>query len=74
MNTMNWSEIESGWTGFTASAKQQWAKLSDQQLGDTKGKREQLSLKLQEAYSYSKDESEREISEWQSRQAPAVKS
>ncbi len=67
---MNWSEIESGWTGFTASAKQQWAKLSDKQIGDTRGRREQLSLSLQQAYALSKDESEREISEWQAKQAP----
>ena len=71
---MNWSQIETGWTSYTANAKQQWNKLSDEELTDTLGKREQLSTRVQEAYGVSKQESERQISEWQSRQVepPAV--
>jgi uncharacterized protein YjbJ (UPF0337 family) len=65
---MNWSQIETGWTSYTANAKQQWDKLSDEQLSGTLGKREQLASKLQEAYGVSKEESERQISDWQSRQ------
>ena len=37
---MNWSNIETGWNDFKANAKQQWSKLSDQQINDTQGKRE----------------------------------
>jgi uncharacterized protein YjbJ (UPF0337 family) len=65
---MNWSHIETGWQGFKANAKQQWGKLSDQQINDTLGKREDLSTRVQEAYSLSKEETERQISDWQSKQ------
>jgi len=65
---MNWSQIETGWTSYTANAKQQWTKLSDEQITGTAGKREQLANKVQEAYGVSKEESERQISDWQSRQ------
>ena len=65
---MNWSNIESGWNDYKASAKQQWSKLSDEQISDTQGKREQLSSKVQEAYVLSKEDTERQISEWQSKQ------
>ena len=44
---MNWNNIETGWNDFKASAKQQWGKLSDQQISDTKGKREQLTASVQ---------------------------
>lgn len=75
---MNWSSIESGWNDFKASAKQQWSKLSDDQIAGTKGKREQLSSRVQEAYALSKEDAERQISDWQSKQvekqAPAAKS
>ena len=75
---MNWSNIESGWNDFKGNAKQQWDKLSDQQISDTLGKREYLSTKVQEAYALSKEETERQISDWQSKQvekqAPAAKS
>jgi hypothetical protein len=73
---MNWSKIETGWTSYTANAKQQWSKLSEEQLTDTNGKREQLSTQVQQAYGISKEESERQISDWQSRQLeqrPAAK-
>ena len=72
---MNWSSIESGWGEFKLSAKAQWSKLTDQQVADTLGKREHLSMKVQEAYSMSKEETERQISDWQSKQkqAPAAK-
>jgi uncharacterized protein YjbJ (UPF0337 family) len=65
---MNWSNIETGWHDFKASAKQQWSKLSDQQISDTLGKREQLSTRVQESYALSKEETERQISDWQSKQ------
>jgi uncharacterized protein YjbJ (UPF0337 family) len=79
---MNWSNIESGWNDFKANAKQQWSKLTDDQLASTMGKREQLSSRVQEAYSLSKEDAERQISDWQSKQvekqvekqAPAAKS
>jgi uncharacterized protein YjbJ (UPF0337 family) len=75
---MNWSNIESGWQDYKANAKQQWSKLSDQQLNDTRGQREQLSTKVQEAYALSKEETELQISAWQSKQmdkqAPPAKS
>ena len=65
---MNWSNIETGWNDFKANAKQQWSKLSDQQINDTQGKREQLSTSVQQAYALSKEETERQISDWQSKQ------
>lgn len=75
---MNWSNIETGWNDYKANAKQQWSKLSDEQVNGTMGKREQLSLRVQEAYAQSKEETERQISDWQSKQvekqAPAAKS
>ena len=79
---MNWSSIESGWNDFKSSAKQQWSKLSDDQIAGTMGKREQLSSRVQEAYALSKEDAERQISDWQSKQvqkqvekqAPAAKS
>lgn len=75
---MNWSNIENGWNSYKSNAKQQWSKLSDEQITDTMGKRDALSSRVQEAYSVNKEEAERQISDWQSKQveqqAPTVKS
>ncbi|HYL90347.1 MAG TPA: general stress protein CsbD [Burkholderiales bacterium] len=65
---MNWSNIQAGWNDYKANAKQQWSKLTDEQVTGTLGKREHLSSRVQEAYALSKDETERQISDWQSKQ------
>ena len=61
---MDWITIESRWDEFKVAAKQQWDKLSEQQLHGTRGKREYLSKRVQEAYSLSREEAERQLSEW----------
>ena len=65
---MNWSNIETGWSSYKANAKQQWSKLTDDQVNATMGKREQLSTQVQQAYSVNKEEADRQISDWQSKQ------
>lgn len=64
---MNWDRIEGNWKQFKGNAKQQWGKLTDDQLDVIAGKRENLSGKIQEAYGISKDESERQVDDWQKR-------
>jgi uncharacterized protein YjbJ (UPF0337 family) len=65
---MNWNQIEGNWKQFKGLAKQQWGKLTDDQLDVIAGKREQLSGKIQEAYGVTKDESEKQLSDWLGRQ------
>ena len=65
---MNWSNIETGWNDYKANAKQQWSKLTDEQVNGTMGKREKLSSQVQQAYSVSREEAERQISDWESKQ------
>ena len=73
---MNWSSIETGWNNYKANAKQQWSKLSDEQITGTLGKREHLSSRVQEAYALSQADADRQISDWQAKQvdklAPAT--
>ena len=65
---MNWSNIETGWNDYKASAVQQWGKVSVEQIDNTMGKRESLATQVQQAYALSKEETERQISDWQSKQ------
>jgi uncharacterized protein YjbJ (UPF0337 family) len=46
------------------TAKEQWGKLTDDDLTIIAGKRDQLSGKLQERYGYAKDEADRYVDEW----------
>lgn len=75
---MNWNSIETGWNEYKANAKQQWSKLSDDQIDATQGKREQLASRVKEVYSVSEEDAERQVADWQGKQvekqAPATKS
>jgi uncharacterized protein YjbJ (UPF0337 family) len=62
---MNWDRIEGNWKQFKGSAKQQWGKLTDDQLDVIAGKRDSLAGRIQESYGISKDEAEKQLAEWQ---------
>jgi uncharacterized protein YjbJ (UPF0337 family) len=65
---MNWDRIEGNWKQFKGAVKEQWGKLSDHQLDASAGKWERLTGKIQEEYGISKEEAERQLSEFQKRQ------
>jgi len=65
---MNWDRIEGNWNQYKGSAKQQWGKLTDDQLNVASGKRDVLVGKIQEAYGISKDEAEKQMTAWQGSQ------
>ncbi len=61
---MNWEQVESKWEQLMASAKENWAKLSDEDLLQTCGKREQLAAKIQETYGITRREAEKQVWDW----------
>jgi uncharacterized protein YjbJ (UPF0337 family) len=65
---MNWICIEGNWEQFNGNVKQQWGKLTDDQLDVIAGKRDHLAGKIQESYGVSKDEAEKQLAAWQERQ------
>lgn len=58
---MNWEKIKGNWKQFTGQAKQQWGKLTDDDLAVINGQREELAGRIQERYGYAKGEAEKEI-------------
>lgn len=65
---MNWDQIEGNWKQIKGNVKQHWGMLTDDQLDVIAGNRDQLVGKIQETYGTSKDEVEKQISDWQKRQ------
>ncbi len=66
---MNWDRVEGNWKQFKGKVKEQWGKLTDDQLDIIGGKREQLAGRVQEVYGVTKDEAERQISDFETRNA-----
>lgn len=65
---MNWDRIEGDWKQFKGDIKVRWGKLTDDQLDVIAGKRDILAGKVQEVYGVSKEEAEKQLTEWQGRQ------
>ncbi|MFA6045882.1 MAG: CsbD family protein [Phycisphaerales bacterium] len=61
---MNWDIIEGRWTEMKGKAREQWGKLTDDDLEVIAGRREKLSGTLQRVYGKTREEVEREMDEW----------
>ncbi len=64
---MNEDTIKGNWKQFTGKIKEQWGKLTDDDLDVAAGKRDQLLGKLQERHGLAKDAAEKELKDWEGR-------
>lgn len=58
---MNKQIAKGNWNQLKGSVKKQWGKLTDDELLEIEGNRDQLVGKLQEKYGYAKDKAEQEV-------------
>lgn len=65
---MDWHIIESRWHQYRAAVKRRWDKLSEEQIAGTRGNRDFLLKRVQEAYALPIQEAERQVAEWQDTQ------
>jgi uncharacterized protein YjbJ (UPF0337 family) len=65
---MNWDRIQGNWKQLRGVVREQWGKLTDDDLDRIAGKRDQLIGRLQERYGIAKDEAERQIDHWLKKQ------
>jgi len=61
---MNWDQIEGKWTEYKGKARQAWGDLTEDDLAEVKGSREELAGKIQYRYGKTKEEAEKEVDEW----------
>ena len=58
---MNKDIIKGNWKEIKGKVKQQWGKLTDDDISKMEGSYEELEGKIQKAYGYQKDEAKKEI-------------
>ena len=64
---MNEDRIKGNWKQFTGKIREQWGKLTDDDLDVIAGKREQFLGKLQECQGLARDAAEKQLTDWQKR-------
>src|SRR4051812_45335006 len=66
---MNWDRIAGNWKQAKGKVKEQWGKLTDDDLDKIAGKRDQLVGKIQNSYGIGKDEADKQLKDWESQQS-----
>jgi len=64
---MNEDRIEGNWKQFKGKVKEQWGKLTDDDLDVIAGRRDQLAGKIQERHGVARDEVEKQIKDFETR-------
>ena len=64
---MNEDTIAGNWKQFKGKVKEQWGKLTDDDLDVIAGKRDQLLGKLQERHGLARDAAEEQLKGWEQR-------
>ena len=64
---MNEDRIEGNWKQFKGKVKEQWGKLTDDDLDVIAGKRDQLLGKLQERPGLAREAAEEQLKGWEQR-------
>jgi uncharacterized protein YjbJ (UPF0337 family) len=64
-DAMNWDQISGRWKIMRGKVREQWGKLTDDDLDQINGKREQLVGTIQRRYGQAKEEVEDQVSEWE---------
>jgi len=66
-STQIWEKIKGSWTTTKGAVKEQWGKLTDDDLLAIEGRRDQLVGKIQTRYGISHEEAESQVNTWEQR-------
>jgi uncharacterized protein YjbJ (UPF0337 family) len=58
---MNWDTVKGDWKQSQGKVKEQWGKLTDDDLNQIQGRREQLAGAIQKRYGIEKEEAEQQV-------------
>lgn len=64
---MDWDRMKAEWSQAKGKAKEEWGKLTDDDLLKIAGQREQLLAEIRKRYRVAVEEAERQVREWERR-------
>ena len=60
-----WEKIKGSWNQTKGAVKEQWGKLTDDDLLEIEGRRDQLVGKIQTRYGITREQAEAQVSSWE---------
>lgn len=64
---MNWDTIKGEWKQMTGTVKEQWGRLTDDDMTIIEGQRDQLIGRIQLRYGIAREEAEAQVKRWEDR-------
>lgn len=61
---MNSDELKGKWKQLKGDVRKHWAKLTDDDVENMKGHKEDLVGRIQERYGSTRDDAEKQVNEW----------
>ena len=61
---MDWNRIEGNWKTAKGNVKEKWGQLTDDDLTQINGQRDQLEGRIQERYGLAKDAVRKNVDDW----------
>ena len=61
---MNEDTLKGQWTQLKGKVREQWGKLTNDDVDQIQGRSEQLIGKIQERYGVARDEAQRQVNTW----------
>lgn len=62
---MNWDTLKGDWKQFTGKLRQKWGDLTDDEVEQARGHRDQFEGILQKKYGIAKDEVKKQVDEFE---------
>ena len=70
---MNPDRIEGRWKQIKGKVREQWGRLTDDDLDVIAGRRDQLLGRIQQRHGLAKDEAQRQLKDWERRNPDTLK-
>jgi uncharacterized protein YjbJ (UPF0337 family) len=61
---MNWDQIAGTWKEYAGRARTKWGELTDDDLEQVAGRRDEMVGVIQKRYGYAKERAEDEVDRW----------
>ena len=61
---MNWEQVEGNWKTMQGKVREKWGRLTNDEVENIKGKRDQLEGTIQRVYGKTKEEVKREVDDF----------
>lgn len=66
---MNWDIVKGNWNKVKGKVKEEWGDLTDDDITELDGQKDQLVGKLQAKYGWAREDAEKKVDDWASRQS-----